>query len=155
MAILTLRTCKNNCVFSYFVCHGFFFCDDMFSYCMKPSGMCLHNYSLPSSAFLKYQTSGFNCTWSKSHPLVDIWACTLCKSFTFISVFPRNTGLGIDIFIKLELYWALAGRKKINSRLAFVYYPNGNEMDQMVRNDIACSCIPIVWIAFRYAHISF
>ena len=29
---------------------------------LKPSGMCLHIYSLPSSAFLKYQTSGFHCT---------------------------------------------------------------------------------------------
>ena len=28
-------------------------------------------------------------------------------------------------------------------------------MVQMVRNDIACNCIPIVRIAFRYAHISF
>ena len=28
-------------------------------------------------------------------------------------------------------------------------------MDQMVRNDIACNCILIVRIAFRYAHISF
>ena len=28
-------------------------------------------------------------------------------------------------------------------------------MDQMVRNDIACNCIPIVRIAFQYAHISF
>ena len=28
-------------------------------------------------------------------------------------------------------------------------------MDQMVRNDIACICVPIVRIAFRYAHISF
>ena len=40
----------------------FFFCDYTFSYRMKPSGMCLHIYSLPSSAFLKYQTRGFNCT---------------------------------------------------------------------------------------------
>ena len=38
--------------------------------------------------------------------------------------------------------------KKINTRLAFVYYPNGNKMDQMVCNDIACNCIPIVRIAF-------
>ena len=37
----------------------FFFFDYTFSYCMKPSEMCLHIYSLPSSAFLKYQTSGF------------------------------------------------------------------------------------------------
>ena len=28
-------------------------------------------------------------------------------------------------------------------------------MDQMVRNVIACNCIPIIRIAFRYAHISF
>ena len=39
-----------------------FFCDYTFSYCLKPSGMCLHIYSLPSSAFLKYQTSGLYCT---------------------------------------------------------------------------------------------
>ena len=45
--------------------------------------------------------------------------------------------------------------KKINTRLAFVDYPNGNEMDQMVRNDVTCNCIPIVRIAIRYAHISF
>ena len=33
-----------------------------FLICMKPSGMHLHTYSLPSSAFLKYQTSRFYCT---------------------------------------------------------------------------------------------
>ena len=38
--------------------------------------------------------------------------------------------------------------KKINTRLAFVYYTNGNEMDQMVRNDMACNCILIEGIAF-------
>ena len=37
---------------------------------------------------------------------------------------------------------------KINTQLAFVYYPNRNEMDQMVRNDIPCNCIPIVRIVF-------
>ena len=64
------------------------------------------------------------------------------------SVFRRNTGLGTDIlFIKLELY-CVASKKKINARLAFVYYPNGNEMNQMVRNDIAYNCIRIVRIAF-------
>ena len=73
------------------------------------------------------------------------------------SIFPRNTGLGTDIFfIKLELYCGLASKKKkINTQLAFVYHPNGNAMDKMVRNDIACNCIPIVRIAFRYACISF
>ena len=45
-----------------FLMPRFFFCDYMFSYCLKPSRMCLHIYSLPSSAFLKYQTSGFYCT---------------------------------------------------------------------------------------------
>ena len=47
-----------------------------------------------------------------------------------------------------------SGELKINTRLAFICYPNGNEMDQMVRNDIACNCIPIIRIAFRYVHIS-
>ena len=98
-----LRTCKNNCVFSYFFRHVFFFCDNTLSYCMKPSGMCLHIYSLPSSAFLKYQTRGFYWSWSKSHPLVDIRACIYFAKFQFhLGVFPRNTGLGTDIFIKLE-----------------------------------------------------
>ena len=45
---------------------------------------------------------------------------------------------------KMELYCVLTSKKKINTRLAFVYYSNGNEMDQMVRNDIACICIPII-----------
>ena len=44
---------------------------------------------------------------------------------------------------------------KIKSIPVFVNKPNGKEMDQMVRNDIACNCIQIVRIAFRYAHISF
>ena len=48
----------------------------------------------------------------------------------------------------------LASKNKINTLLAFVYKPNGNEMDQMVRNEMACNCILIVRIAFRYAHIS-
>ena len=134
-------------IFIYFFTPRFFFCDYTFSYCMKPSGMWLHIYSLPSSAFLKYQTSGFYCTWSKSHPLVDIFA----KFHFHHSVFPRNTGLGTDILsIKLELYCALAS-KKINTRLVFVYYPNGNEMDQMVRNDIACYC----WHSSVYSLQSF
>ena len=29
-----------------------------------------------------------------------------------------------------------------------MYYPNGKEIDQMVRNDIACNCIPLERIAF-------
>ena len=49
----------------------------------------------------------------------------------------------------------MLARKKINTRLAFVYYPNGNEMDQMVHNDIACNCIPNIKIAFRYITFHF
>ena len=79
----------------------FFFCDYTFSYCTKPSGMCLHIYSLPSSAFLKYQTRRFYYTWSISHPLFDIRACKLCK-VSLSSFFREITGLGTDIFIKLE-----------------------------------------------------
>ena len=75
-------------------------------------------------------------------------------SHPFCKVFPLKYLTGGDIlFIKLELYCALASKKKINAGLAFVYYTNGNEMDQMVRNDIACNCIPIDGIAFRYSHI--
>ena len=80
----------------------FFFCDYTFSHCMKPSGMCLHIYTLPSSAFRKYQTRGFYRTWSKSHPLVDIKRVYFAKFHFHHSVFPRNTGLGTDIFIKQE-----------------------------------------------------
>ena len=49
-------------IFIYFFTPRFFFCDYTFSYCMKPSGTCLHIYSLPPSSYLKYQTSGFYCT---------------------------------------------------------------------------------------------
>ena len=45
-------------------------------FCVKPSGMC---FIYSHRAFLKYQSSGFYCTWSKSHPLVDIRVCTLYK----------------------------------------------------------------------------
>ena len=37
---------------------------------------------------------------------------TMPKFHFHHSVFPWNTGLVNDIFIKLELYWALAGKKK-------------------------------------------
>ena len=90
----------------------FFFCDYTFSYCLKPWGMCLHIYSLPSSAFLKYHTSRFYCTWSKSHPLVDIRACTLCKVSLSSLCFSAKYWTGHRYFIhKLELYCALASKK--------------------------------------------
>ena len=38
----------------------------------------------------------------KSHPLVDIERVYFAKFHLHLSVFPRNTGLGNDIFIKLE-----------------------------------------------------
>ena len=153
-----LRTCKNNCVFSYFFTPHFFFCDYTFSYCMKPSRMtlfmCLHIYSFPSSAFLKIQTSGFYYT-SSIIPLLTFERAHFAVSLSSKCFSAKYwTGHRYFIHIKLELYCALAS-KKINTRLAFVHYRNGNEMDQTVRNDIACNCKPIVRIAFRYAHISF
>ena len=74
-------------IFIYFFTPHFFSVNSPFSYSMKQSGMCLHIYILPSPAFLKYQTCGFYCTWSKSDPLVDIQACITLQSFTFIIVF--------------------------------------------------------------------
>ena len=97
----------------------FFFCDFTFSYCMKPSGMCLHIYSLPSSAFLKYQTRGFYCSWSK----VDIRAWSLCKaSLSSLSLcFSAKYLTGHRYFHKSGVYCLLASKNKINTRLAFVY----------------------------------
>ena len=90
-------------IFIFFLHHVFFF-DNTFSYCMKPSGMCLHIYSLPMSAFLKYQTSRFYYNCSKSHPLLTFERVNFAKFNFHHSVFPQNTGLGTDILIiKLEL----------------------------------------------------
>ena len=80
----------------------FFFCDYTFSYCMKPSGMCLHIYSLPSSAFLKYQTRGFFVPEANLIPLSTFERVYFAKFYFHLSVFPQNTGLCPDIFIKLE-----------------------------------------------------
>ena len=55
-------------------------------------------------------------------------------------------------FLGMWTLCALAGNK-INTWLAFVHYWNGNKMDQIVRNDIACNCIPNDGIAFPYAQI--
>ena len=76
-------------IFIFFLHHAFC-CDYTFSNCMKPSGMCLHIYSLPSPAFLKYQARGSYCSRSKSHPLVDIRACMLCKVSLSSLVFFRE-----------------------------------------------------------------
>ena len=48
-------------IFNFFYA-TFFSRDYTFSYCVKPSGMCLHIYMRTSSAFLKYQNSRFYCT---------------------------------------------------------------------------------------------
>ena len=61
LVIFNCVLAKTIAYFQIFLGH-IFFCDYTFSYCMKPSGMCLHIYSLTSSAFLKYQTSRFYCT---------------------------------------------------------------------------------------------
>ena len=79
---------------------------------MKPSGMCLHIYSLPSSAFLMYQTRGFIVPEANLIPLLTFEHVHFAKFHFYHSVFLRNTGLGTDIlFIKLELNCALASKK--------------------------------------------
>ena len=118
--------------------------------------MCLHififSHCLP---FLSIKLADFIVPEANLMPLLTFERVHFAK-FHYIIVFSVKYWTGHQYFIhKKELYCALASIKKINTRLAFVYYPNGNEMDQMVRNDIACYCIPIVRIAFRYAHISF
>ena len=102
-----------------------------------------------SSAFLSIKLEGFIVPEANLIALLTLVARIHFAKFHF----PLKYLTCADILlIKLELYCALA-RKKINTGLAFVYYTNGNEMDQMVRNEIACNCIPIGGIAFRYAHI--
>ena len=88
-------------------------------------------------------------------PLLTFERVHFAKFHFHHSAFPRITGLGTDILFINWSYIARSLVKKINTRLSFVHYRNGNEMDQMVRNDIAFNCTPIVGIAFRYARISF
>ena len=141
----------------FFLRHVFFFCDYRFSYCMKPSGMCLHINSLPSSAFLKYQTSGCYLPEANLIPLLTFERVHFAKFHFHHSVFPQNTGLGTDIlFINWSYIACSLLKKNNNTRLAFVYYQNGMKWPyQIVRNDIACNCIQIIKIAIRYAHVSF
>ena len=54
-----------------------------------------------------------------------------------LSVLLRKILDWAPIFHKTGVYCALPSKNKINTRLAFVYKPNGKEMDQMVSNDIA------------------
>ena len=56
----------------------------------------------------EYQTSGFYCTWNKSHRLVDI-SCLhpFCKVFAL-----KDLTWGDILFIELKLYCVLASRKK-------------------------------------------
>ena len=116
--------------------------------------MCLHIYSLPSPACLNIKLADFIVPEANLIPLLSFEHVDFTKFHFRHCVFLPNTGLGTDILFTKKSYIACSlVKKKINIRLAFVYYPNGNEKDQMVRNDIACNCIPIVRIAFRYAHI--
>ena len=102
-------------IFIFFFTPRFFFCDYTFSYCMKPSGMCLHIYSLPSSAFLKYQTSGFYCTYS----LLTFERVHFAKFHFHHSVFPQNTGLGTDILL---INWSYIERSLVKKKNQ---YPTG------------------------------
>ena len=74
----------------------------------------------------------------------------------FHFVFPRTKYLtGHRYFHKSGVYCALTSKKIKSITDRHLFKLNENEIDQMVRNDIACNCIPIISIAFWYAHISF
>ena len=122
-------------------------------YCMKLSGMCLHIYSLPPSAFLKYQTRGFYCTCSKSHPLSTFEHLHFAK-FHFHIVFFREYWTGHRYFIhKKELYCTLDSKKK--SIADWHLFITQMETKWTKWYAMTCNCILIVRIAFRYAYISF
>ena len=69
---------------------------------MKPSGMCLHIYSLPSSAFLKYQTRGFIVPEANLIPLLTFERMILCKVSLSSSCFSAKYWTGHRYFHKLE-----------------------------------------------------
>ena len=48
---------------------------------------------------------------------------------------------------------SLVKKNQYPTGICIYNYTNENEMDLMVRNEIACNCILIDGIAFRYAHI--
>ena len=100
-------------IFIFFYATFFFFCDYTFSYCVKPSGMCLNIYSVPSSAFLKYQTRGFYCSAKLTFERAYLSSLSLCFSAKYLT--------GHRYFHKSGVYCALASKNKINTRLAFVY----------------------------------
>ena len=73
-------------IFIFFTPSFFFFCNYTFSYCLKPSEMCSHIYSLPLSAFLKYQTSGFYYTPRK----LCLWWGILFSRCPSVRAYVRN-----------------------------------------------------------------
>ena len=63
--------------------------------------------------FLSIKLADFIVTEAYLIPLLTFDCVHFAKFHLYHSVFPRNTGLGTDIlFIKLELYCALASKKK-------------------------------------------
>ena len=101
-----LRTCKNNCVFLLHL-YATFFAAVTNVFVSNEAITNAPTYLLSSSAFLSIKLVDFCCTWSKSHRLVDI-SCSQPQYY-----FPQKYLTGADIlFIKLELYSALASKKK-------------------------------------------
>ena len=66
-------------------------------------------YLLSSSAFLNIKLADLYCTWSKSHRLVDI---SCWHPFCKVSFSAKILDWCRYLFIKLELYCALASKKK-------------------------------------------
>ena len=88
----------------------------MFSYCMKPSGSCLHIYSLPSSAFLKYQTAEFTCIVPDANliPLLTFEHVHFAKFHFRRSLFSAKYWTGHRYIYKLKLYWLAIKKKSIS-----------------------------------------
>ena len=63
-------------------------------------------------------------------------------------IIPRNLNGRQYYFHKIGIRLPTCSERNINTRKSFVYYTNGNEMNQMVRIEITCNCIPISRIAF-------
>ena len=83
----------------FFLRHVFFFCDYTFSYCMHEAiGNMLTYLFTP----IVCKLADFIVPEANLNPLLTFERVYFAKFHFHLSVFPRNTGLGNDIFMKLE-----------------------------------------------------
>ena len=77
---------------------------------MKSSGMCLHIYSLPSSAFLTIKLPDFIVPEANHIPMLTFERVHFVKFHFHHSVFSQNTGLGTNI---LFINWSYIARSLV------------------------------------------